>query len=379
MLTNNTKNVELSLVHIPIRLYDFYVKPLIQLLLPEEGNFRDVLFVNISINQIEASVVLPKELAERYFQPLASSNGSLQGQDQLEDQSAIIAPDDYVLMFVTGSESQPSQRVIDLTTPLALAGISIFFITTYFSDYIICPRRSRLAVIAALEARGFELTHDHSDQNSNYAHRPATSSSSDSSIHNLAPGTPPPATLSELQIRTFKTLKKRQVTPIVNRDIRLVHCAGQEGPSHNQQALQNALLKCVLSKPKFFSLTLAEGESPSILLEKNLLPQFSTQQRESSSPQRSNKRDSMQQSLLLGTNSEVLIPIVLDLRTLPLESTGIVCGVAGRLVGATRGQLIGPVEMSYLSTARAGCVIVMEDDLERSLKVLEMDPNESPS
>jgi hypothetical protein len=49
-----------------------------------------------------------------------------------------------------------------------------------------------------------------------------------------------------------------------------------------------------------------------------------------------------------------------------------VCGLAGRLVGATRGTPGGTVEISYLSTARAGSVIVSEADLERSLSVLDM-------
>lgn len=53
-----------------------------------------------------------------------------------------------------------------------------------------------------------------------------------------------------------------------------------------------------------------------------------------------------------------------------MESTGIVCGVAGRLVGGTTGQLEDPVEMSYLSTARAGTVMVAEEELERALGAL---------
>ena len=61
---------------------------------------------------------------------------------------------------------------------------------------------------------------------------------------------------------------------------------------------------------------------------------------------------------------------MLDLRELPMESTGIVCGVAGRLVGATSAQLEIPVEMSYLSTARAGTVMVGEGELERALSAL---------
>ena len=44
--------------------------------------------------------------------------------------------------------------------------------------------------------------------------------------------------------------------------------------------------------------------------------------------------------------------------------------MAGRLVGGTAGQLESPVEMSYLSTARAGTVMVSEEELDRALGAL---------
>lgn len=74
--------------------------------------------------------------------------------------------------------------------------------------------------------------------------------------------------------------------------------------------------------------------------------------------------------MLLGSKDDILIPITLDLRGLPLESTGIVCGVASRLVGGTTAGLEGPVEMSYLSTARAGTVMVAEEEIERAIWAL---------
>jgi ACT domain-containing protein len=362
----------LSLVHIPLHQYAYYVRPLIQLLLPEEGTLKDIPFINISVNPIEASVICPKDLAEKFFLPIISpSTPASRSED-----SITIAPDDYILMFVTGAGSQPSQRVIDLTTPLALAGISIFFITTYFSDYIICPRRSRSAVIAALEARGFELTHSSGDaayphSSVNYAHRPPTASSDGSGSHFLAPGTPPPSTLSDLQIRTFGTLKKRAIAPAVDRHIRLVHCAGKDGPIQEQQALLLTLIRCLVAQPKFFSMTIAEEEAPSILIEQSLLPLFVSPMHANNNGHSNSGTSTSASSLLLGTTSEKLVPIVLDLRSLPLESTGIVCGVAGRLVELTKRQLPGPVEMSYLSTAQAGAVIVSVEDLDRTIEVLE--------
>jgi hypothetical protein len=118
-------------------------------------------------------------------------------------------------------------------------------------------------------------------------------------------------------------------------------------------ALHLGLVKCLITPPypRFLSLTLTDTEPASLLLDRTLLPNFT-------------------QDILLGSKDDFLIPITLDLRDLPMESTGIVCGVAGRLVGGTRGSLERPVEMSYLSTARAGTVMVGEDELKRALVAL---------
>jgi hypothetical protein len=118
-------------------------------------------------------------------------------------------------------------------------------------------------------------------------------------------------------------------------------------------ALHLGLVKCLIVQPypRFLSLTLTDTEPASLLLDHTLLPNFT-------------------QDILLGSKDEYLTPITLDLRDLPVESTGIVCGVAGRLVGATTGQIESPVEMSYLSTARAGTVMVAEEELERALGAL---------
>lgn len=75
-------------------------------------------------------------------------------------------------------------------------------------------------------------------------------------------------------------------------------------------------------------------------------------------------------NVLLGSKDELLIPIMLDLAPLPFEATGIVCGIAGRLVGAH--SVMQTIEMSYLSTAKAGIVIVEESDLEQAMMALRV-------
>ena len=87
----------------------------------------------------------------------------------------------------------------------------------------------------------------------------------------------------------------------------------------------------------------------------------------------------------MGSKDEFLVPITLDLGELPFEATGIVCGVAGRLCGGggdvddddeegVAEEMDGnnKIEMSYLSTTRAGTVMVNEADLERAMGLLRV-------
>lgn len=370
-------DTQLTLIHIPLHLYSTFLQRLLQLLLPNESGSNGITsngngpvrppkgwsnehpFVNISITPIECSIACSRELAQKLFIP---------ARDQLSStlkSQVSITTEDFVVMQVDGEGLDAGQRVLELTSPLALAGISIFFITTYFSDYILVPLRYRAQVVKALEQRGFQFE----DQTSSYVNpsHHSRKHSSTSSFETPPPGTPPPATVSELQVRTFATLKRRNIVPTVNSDLRLVQCAGRRDNSNglNQNgnrssmtsaaddALHLGLVKCLIQQPypRFLSLTLTDTEPASLLLDHTLLPNFAP--------------DS-----LLGSKDDYYIPITLDLRDLPMESTGIVCGVAGRLVGETAGQLESPVEMSYLSTARAGTVMVSEEELDRALGAL---------
>jgi hypothetical protein len=180
-------------------------------------------------------------------------------------------------------------------------------------------------------------------------------------------------------------------------------------------ALRPSLISTLLlDKPRFLSLTVtATDPSASILLEKRLLPRFCEDADLASSSE----------SILLGSSDDVLIPMILDLRNLPVEATGIVCGVAGKMASAShttvlysngdgehcdrhvngingsldilfdslegQGDLprpppstttpelhlpcLEPVEISFLSTARAGTVIVSQKDIDRAMASLNAD------
>lgn len=369
------KDTQLTLIHIPLRLYSSFLQPILQLLLPTNigsenrpssngsgsaPQLQEHVFINVSVTPVECSIACPREIADSLFAPARHALGSEDDRN-----SVAMSTDDYCVMQVEGEGLEAGQRVLELTSPLAMAGVSIFFITTYYSDYILVPQRSRAQVVSALEARGFVFEASNSSYTSQaYTHR---SSPSSSSFEHTLPGTPPPASISELQTRTFATLKKHSIVPTVDRSIRLVQCSARKdssrGSSSTSDKLKLGLIRALVSQPKFLSLTLTDEEDASLLLEKQTIPFFGPED----------------DSVLLGSSdgAEVHVPIILDLRMLPLESTGIVCGVAGRLVGGTRMGFLDAVEMSYLSTARAGTVMVAEPELERALGALRSESGEN--
>lgn len=121
----------LALVHIPRHLGDFFLKPILQVLyheaspLDENGNEvqdedgesaeleRQPSFLNLSITPVECSVMCPRSLAEKFFAPLV----------KLVDNEASITKDDFIAMQVYGEGLEAGQRVLELTSPLAMAGM----------------------------------------------------------------------------------------------------------------------------------------------------------------------------------------------------------------------------------------------------------------
>jgi hypothetical protein len=253
------------------------------------------------------------------------------------------------------------------STSLTASLSPIFFITSYWSDFILVPLKSRATVIHALEDRGFLFEADlEPDSEAGLMTNPASPLLHSHSRNGSAfdsppiPMTPPPASVSELQQRTFKLLKTHKITPHVDPDIELVTCAGikdntpslSSSAASTQAILHHGLLRCLTAPelPRFLSLTLTASDSVSLTLEKRLLSLF----------------PDGGEDILLGKDGPEL----------PLESTGIVCGVASRLVDGMRGRFGrgaggAGFEMSYLSTARAGHVVVFEDELEDAMEILQ--------
>ncbi|KAI1470004.1 ACT domain-containing protein [Daldinia caldariorum] len=367
------------LIHIPLQLYPNFLQPILQVLLPQDdddslSNKAEGLsidnrhgFLNISVTPVECSVVCHSSWASNVFEPVIKRLPSSLSK------TVTISKDTYLILSVISAGMDAGSRVMDLTSPLALAGVPIFFITTYYSDFILVPSKDRQTVVQVLLARNFEF-----DQyESAYVSPSAMSHVRGRSQGSEPPSTPPPSTVAELQVRTFELLKKRNVVPYISPCLSLVQCSGrdlsrlvdysrrpslnkhQSGNGHRRSWLDNvdtklytSLISVLAKQPRFLSITLAQEDPPSLLLDREYLSVFG---------------DS-----LVGDTEGDLVPIFLDLVNLPLEATGIVSGVAGKLIsemGKEETDISG--ELSYLSTAQAGAVILSSKQSMRALEVLK--------
>jgi hypothetical protein len=137
MLTNvdYEQDEPVSLIHIPLTSYSTYVQPILQLLHPlppARGDSEDLSqsdyakspwaneqpFLNVAITPLECSVVCSKDLAEKHFAPVIAATINSNSADR-----ASISSEDFVVISVEGEGLEAGQRVLELTTPLALAGM----------------------------------------------------------------------------------------------------------------------------------------------------------------------------------------------------------------------------------------------------------------
>ena len=127
----------LSLIHIPLDLYPNLLQPILKILLPPSQNpsqcGAEVLtvdshshgFLNISVTPIECSIVCNSAWATSVFEP------AIERLPKDQAGRVAISKDTYAALSVYGTGMDAGSRVADLTSPLALANIPIFFITTY--------------------------------------------------------------------------------------------------------------------------------------------------------------------------------------------------------------------------------------------------------
>lgn len=116
----------LTLIHIPIDVYTVFLQPILRLLIGEDHD-EDAAkipwtnrhgFLNITVTQVECSIICAKHLADRFFRPPAAHFSSLGLDHRVE-----FGNEDYIAIQVDGEGLNAGQRVLELTSPLAMAGM----------------------------------------------------------------------------------------------------------------------------------------------------------------------------------------------------------------------------------------------------------------
>lgn len=126
----------MALIHIPIELYSLCLQPILRLLFGEDHdedaakiswtNRHD--FLNVSITPVECSIICSRHLADRFVRPVAdslnrlyASSGGKKGKSPRTEIQ--ISDEDYIVIQVDGQGLDAGQRVLELTSPLAMAGM----------------------------------------------------------------------------------------------------------------------------------------------------------------------------------------------------------------------------------------------------------------
>lgn len=295
-------------------------------------------FVNVSFTPVECSLICSDTVVTELLKPLL---------DMLDPEArgqVHISRETYVAIQVDGDGLDNGGRVVDLTAPLSRAGIPIFFLTTYFSDFVMVPLSGRSRVVQALEERGFFFNNMNNSYVSitNLNHSKLTSALMPlADAHTEADRTITEASLSMASSTLFAALK---VSPQFYDHIKVVLVGARHKRVEDNELLFFKLSKMLLNPPKFFSISVGPDGEMSLLLESKDTSTFSSMD-------------------VVGSMDEYMIPTCFDLSHLPEDSTGIVAGVASCLVDE-------PIQMGYLSTAQSGIVMVAEEDLAYAKRVL---------
>lgn len=124
-------------MHIPLELYPYFFKSVLSLIFDETEALEtqveeDVIhkapaFMNVSITPVELSIICPRRLVDKHFLPVMDQLGQL----DLSLQSRFVVSDhEYIAMQVVGDGLEAGKRVVELTSPLALAGMYVHSIPT---------------------------------------------------------------------------------------------------------------------------------------------------------------------------------------------------------------------------------------------------------
>lgn len=267
----------------------------------------DGLFFHLAFTTEEVTLMCSTKLIQKYLsKPI-----------KLDEDSTLIS-DEFFIMQVFSDGSNIGKKILELTQPLSLNNISLFFISNYFSDLVLVPIKDKRKALRILEEKDSDNCND------------------------------------ELEVKTFELFKENNIKPILDTEVKLLLTGARSGDSVEvlrQTAESIARLHTESTDndnrigksrddrtfPKYFAITRTPTEEIGLLLpyENNELSKLN-----------------FSKSNIMGSLQDYYYPIFIDLKKLPLDLKGIVAGIASKLL------TMNIDEMSYLSLGRSGVVLI---------------------
>lgn len=308
----------------------------------EDDRDASHIFFHIAFTPLECTVMCSvRVLAALFGEPLALCA-------QLNDARVEVLPDEYITLQVDSSDGYDnSTKVLLLTKPLSLNRIPLFFLSTHFGDIVLIPKSSQDKVVGILTQRNFKF----SSLSNSYVKvdRP----------EDLAASTSP--TL-DVEQQTFTLFHRAHIVPVIDTKCKLLLTGARSGEVAATLAKVATALAATKAEspefPNYFAITRTSLNEVSLLL-----PKSASVRARLGFPSRS----------IIGLTQDLIIPIIISLEALPLDSTGIVAGLASKLLSGSQRKAHGPLEMSYLSMAKSGIVMVPLEDIALVSQILSDD------
>lgn len=304
----------------------------------------DTYFFHIAFTPIECTVICSTSVMEKLFtKPLLVCADLNYTDVKLINQTFL------TLQIDSDGSFNNNLRILELTKPLSENNISLFFLSSHFSDIVLIPYHLKKKVINILTKHNFQFS---DISNSYIVTNNVNNLEDDDQIPPFDPSN------NQVEINTFNLFKSSKIKPKIRKQVKLLLTGARSGETINT-ILKTAKIISSNSIPDYFAITRTSINEVSLIL-----------------PKSSRKRESMgfTSNNIIGSDQDVIVPITIDLYKLPLDSKGIVAGLASKIINGIQKipELVGsPFEMNYLSMARSAIVMIPRENLADVSKILK--------
>ncbi|WEJ95082.1 hypothetical protein PSN45_002591 [Yamadazyma tenuis] len=301
---------------------------------PEAPNY----FFHIAFTPIECTIICATTVMHRLFKE------PLKACQELNYNDVTLVEQQFVnLQIDSGGGSDNNYRILQLTKPLSENNISLFFLSSHFSDIVLIPHHLEDKVVSILTQSNFEFNDLSGSYIINNNFNPIVAPSHDESSKGL-------------EDRVFKLFKDSNIKPCIDKNVSLL-LTGSRSNDVAATILKAAANLAANNIPDYFAITRTSQNEVSLIL-----------------PRSSKKRSKMgfQSRFLIGSTQDIINPVTIDLQKLPLDSTGIVAGVASKIFTGIN-SLPGsdyPFELNFLSMARSAILMIPKENVELVNEIL---------